>query len=407
LGLTSQPLVPAVDWRRNLWILAFAQFTAIFGFSFCFPFIAIYLQHDLGVHDSHALALWTGAAASASGLTMAVVSPLWGVLADRYGRKSMLLRAMIGGGITVALLAAARSPFDLLIFRILQGGASGTVAATTTLVATGTPRESVGRAMGVISSAVALGSAVGPLAGGVAANYVPLRWVFLGGGVLLLIAVIPVMLGVREAPFERRPSGPSGSAVAILRGAGPGVLAAVIVLLASQTLIQVAWSGGQPLVSLRMLEVAGNFAAAGTGFAFAGSGVASAIAGISYSRLAARWGYGPLVATSAVLTAFALAGMGVSPNATLVIVATFAGGFGVGAALPAVTAMLGLETPAEVQGTVFGFSASANALGFGLGPLLAGTIAGVLSIPAGLFAMAAISLCLMVLILVAGREPTR
>ena len=106
----------------------------------------------------------------------------------------MLIRAMIGGGLSVGLLALARNPLDLVILRGFQGAASGTIAATTTLVATGTPREHVGRAMGVISSAVALGSAVGPFAGGIAANYIPLRWVFLGGGVLLLVAVVPVVV---------------------------------------------------------------------------------------------------------------------------------------------------------------------------------------------------------------------
>src|SRR5205823_8676194 len=126
------------------------------------------------------------------------VSPLGGALADRYGRKSMLMRALFGGGLSVAFLALAQSPLQLVLLRALQGAASGTVAATTTLVATGTPRENVGTAMGVISSAVALGSAVGPFAGGVAANYIPLRYVFLGGGVLLLIAVVPVIFGVRE-----------------------------------------------------------------------------------------------------------------------------------------------------------------------------------------------------------------
>ena len=104
-----------VDWRRNLWILFFAQFTAIFGFSFAFPFIPLYLAHDLGVHNARELALWTGASGSATGLTSALISPIWGILADRYGRKSMLIRAMIGGGLSVAFLAAARNPLELVI----------------------------------------------------------------------------------------------------------------------------------------------------------------------------------------------------------------------------------------------------------------------------------------------------
>jgi MFS family permease len=99
--------------------------------------------------------------------------------------------------------------------------------------------------------------------------------------------------------------------------------------------------------------------------------------------------------------------MGLAPTVVLVVAATFLAGLCIGVALPAITAMLGLETPPEIQGRVFGLSASATALGFGLGPLLAGTIAGVLSVPAGLFTMGAVALVLAVLVAVAGREPAR
>jgi MFS transporter, DHA1 family, multidrug resistance protein len=397
-----------VDWRRNLWILFFAEFTAIFGFSFCFPFLPLYLARDMGVHSSHTLALWTGVTGSAAGLTSAVVSPFWGILADRYGRKSMLLRSMLGGGVTVGLFAIAQTPLQVLVFRILQGAASGTVAAATTLVATGTPREHVGRAMGVLSSAVALGSAVGPFAGGLAANYIPLRYVFLGGGLLLLIAVVPVIIGVREAPLVPRVTTEQRTGMFdVLRLAGPGVLLAVIVLLASQSLLQVAWSGGQPLISLRLLQLSASSAASATGIAFAASGVASAISGISYARIAHGWGYRWLAAAASILAAAALLAIGLAPNVVLVIAGSFVGGLCVGAALPAITAMLGLETPTEVQGRVFGLSASATALGFGIGPLLAGTIAGVLSIEVGFFVMAAFALLLALLVTTISREPAR
>ena len=76
-----------LDWRRNLAALWFAQVTAIFGFSFAFPFLPVYLR-QLGVHDPGALAVWTGVAGGVSGATLAVMSPIWGALADRYGRRA-------------------------------------------------------------------------------------------------------------------------------------------------------------------------------------------------------------------------------------------------------------------------------------------------------------------------------
>jgi len=147
-----------VDWRRNLAALWFAEFTAIFGFSFAFPFLSIFLHHDLGVPAGSQLDLWTAASASVSGLSMAIASPIWGVLGDRFGRKPMLLRSMLGGAITVGLIYFVQNPTELLVLRFLQGATSGTVAAATALVAAETPRSRVGWALGVVSSAVALGN---------------------------------------------------------------------------------------------------------------------------------------------------------------------------------------------------------------------------------------------------------
>ena len=177
----------AVDWQRNLVALWFAEFTAIFGFSFAFPFLSIFISQDLGVAPGRDLDLWTAAAGSVSGLAMAFASPVWGVLGDRYGRKPMLIRSMVGGAVTVGLIFFVQTPVQLVILRFLQGMTSGTVAAATALVAVETPRHRVGWALGVVTSAVALGGAVGPVVGGLAGAAFGLRLVFLGGGILLLI----------------------------------------------------------------------------------------------------------------------------------------------------------------------------------------------------------------------------
>src|SRR5260370_24592224 len=116
----------------------------------------------------------------------------------------MLLRSMIGGAITVGLIFFVRSPTELLILRLLQGATSGTVAAATALVAAETPRTRVGWALGVVTSSVALGGAIGPVVGGLAGAAFGLRPVFLGGGVLLLLSTVPVLFVVRESPPRRR-----------------------------------------------------------------------------------------------------------------------------------------------------------------------------------------------------------
>src|SRR2546422_2966019 len=207
---SSRPDLPSrgdgsstVDWRRNLAALWFAEFTAIFGFSFAFPFLSIFLSKDLGVHAGRDLDLWTAASASASGLALAVASPIWGILGDRFGREPMLLRSMVGGAITVGLIFFVQNPTELIVLRFLQGATSGTVAAATALVAAETPRSRVGWALGVVTSAVALGGAIGAVVGGLAGDLFGLRLVFLGGGVALFLAIVPVVLIVRESTLPR------------------------------------------------------------------------------------------------------------------------------------------------------------------------------------------------------------
>jgi DHA1 family multidrug resistance protein-like MFS transporter len=404
--LTAEPGTgPAVDWRRNLAALWFAQVTAIFGFSFAFPFLPVYLR-ELGVHDPGQLALWTGVAGGASGAALAVMSPIWGVLADRYGRRSMLLRAMVGAGLTVGLMGFARGPLDLVLLRLIQGATSGTVAAATALAASGTPRHRVGFALGVLASAVAVGSALGPLVGGLAAAAFGVRAIFWGGGVLLAIATLPVLVVVREVPVKRTEED-RGPILDLLRRGAPGAIAALAALLVCQALIQVSYSGYQPLVVLRLLEHVPTGVEAVTGIAFAAAGLASALASALYAPVARRLGYRLLAILAALLLAGSQLLAGWSPAVALIVAGAALAGACYGIVGPAITAMVGLETPPAAQARVFGVVASATAVGFALGPFGGGVLA------AGLGTSIAASACALAAVLLAGvlatrgREPAR
>jgi DHA1 family multidrug resistance protein-like MFS transporter len=407
LQLTDSESKPsAVDWRRNLAALWFAEFTAIFGFSFAFPFLSIFISQDLGVHPGRDLDLWTAASASSSGLAMAIASPIWGVLGDRYGRKPMLIRSMVGGAITVGLIYFARDPVQLVILRLAQGATSGTVAAATALVAAETPRNRVGWALGVLTSSVALGGAIGPVVGGLAGAAFGLRLVFLAGGILLAISTIPVFLIVRES--ERRIiEGPRPSTLALVRNR-PGALRALAVLVGAQGLVSTVQSASQVLVVLKLIETAGASAAsAGAGFAFGAAGVANSVSAVGYTRLTRRFGYVPVTAIAAILLAATVALLIPAPNVVLVVAAIGVTGLLNGTIIPATASMLGLETPPEAQSTVFGINASSVAMGFFIGPLLAGGIAATSSVSNALGVMAVIALGLAALCAIGAREPAR
>jgi MFS family permease len=378
---------------------------AIFGFSFAFPFLSIFISHDLGVHQGRDLDLWTAAIASVSGLSMAIASPIWGVLGDRYGRKPMLIRSMVGGALTVGLIYFAQTPTELLVLRFLQGATSGTVAAATALVAAETPRNRVGWALGVVTSAVALGGAIGPVVGGLAGAAFGLRLVFLGGGILLLLATIPVLLIVREGPRRRREGSQLGTLALIQQR--PGAVRALSVLIGAQGLINVCNSATQQLVVLRLLEMVTSGVAAVTGVAFGLAGVASSGAAVFYTTVTRRLGYVRTTAIAAVMVAVAVSLVAVAPWASVVVAGVALNGLFSGVVIPATASMIGLETPPEAQSTVFGANASSVALGFFIGPLIGGGVAATAGVPAALIVVAGLALVLAALIAAGAREPAR
>jgi len=357
------------------------------------------------VHQGHDLDLWTAASASVSGLSMAIASPIWGVLGDVYGRKPMLIRSMLGGAITVGLIFFAQNPGELIVLRFLQGATSGTVAAATALVAAETPRSRVGWALGVVTSAVALGGAIGPVVGGFAGAFIGLRLVFLGGGILLLLSLIPVLFIVRESPRMRR-RGPRVSSLALI-AQRPGLERQLAVLVGAQGLISVSNSATQILVVLRLLDIVTNGVSALTGVGFGLAGIASSAAAIGYTRVTKRFGYVRTAAGAAGLVACAVALIGIAPVPAIIVVGIGLNGLFSGVVIPATASMIGLDTPPEAQSTVFGFNASSVAFGFFLGPLIAGTVASTSGHPAALFVIAALALVLAGIIVTGAREPAR
>jgi MFS transporter, DHA1 family, multidrug resistance protein len=336
---------------------------------------------------------------------MGIASPIWGVLGDRLGRKPMLVRSMIGGALTVGLIFLVQTPAQLVILRFLQGATSGTVAAATALVAVETPRNRVGWALGVVTSAVALGGAIGPIVGGFAGAAFGLRVVFLGGGILLLISTIPVFLMVRESPLRRRDPARLGTLALI--GQRPGAKRALAGLIGAQGLASVAASATQVLVVLRLLDMLGNSVAAVTGIAFGLAGVATSASAVFYTFVTRRLGYVRTITLAAMLMSVSIAMMAVAPWVSVVVGAVAITGLFSGVIVPATASMIGLETPTEAQSTVFGINASSVAFGFFFGPLIAGGVAATEGVPAALGVVAVVAVGLAVLLATGTREPAR
>src|SRR5229473_4966159 len=222
LRQTVQAWLPVLEpWEKTAWIASATQLFCLIGFGLGLPFLPMYVQ-ALGVTERAQVAVWSGVISGSAALTMAVLAPLWGVLADRYGRKPMLVRSMIGGAVVVAAMGFVGDVWQLLAVRLVQGAVTGSQAAAAALVAAATPASNVGFALGLVSTAVQVGNTIGPVIGGVTVGSVGFRGSFVLAGVLLLIGGLMAIFWVDEPPnrARQRPS-PVPAASILARTFGP------------------------------------------------------------------------------------------------------------------------------------------------------------------------------------------
>ena len=109
----------AINWKQNLNVLWFGTFVAGIGFSSISPFIALFIG-QLGDYNATQTSIYSGMAFAAPFLVKMIVSPLWGILADKYGRKPMLLRASLGMAVVIGAMSLVTSAWQLIVLRLLQ-----------------------------------------------------------------------------------------------------------------------------------------------------------------------------------------------------------------------------------------------------------------------------------------------
>ena len=180
-------------WRRNQQVMVATVFVVFTGFAFVLPFMTLYVR-ELGVADPDAVALWAGVLIGIAPLTAAVMAPVWGRLADRYGQKRMALRALVSYVILLVLSALVTNVGQLLVLRFGVGFFGGLGPLGLAMATARVPREHTGRAVGSIQSAQILSAAIGPVAGGVLADWIGIRATF-----------VVTRRGVRGRPRPRRP----------------------------------------------------------------------------------------------------------------------------------------------------------------------------------------------------------
>jgi MFS transporter, DHA1 family, multidrug resistance protein len=351
------------------------QFVMTMSFSMLTPIMPLFLP-VLGVESESAIDLWAGILAGITSLVAAFASPLWGRLADRHGRKLMLLRSSVAVGLFAGLMGAAGNVWQLFAFRALMGVFAGFSSTAIALVAGQAPEERLGFALGWLSTGQLVGSLVGPLLGGALADATgSYRIPFYCTSATILVSTGFVWFGVHErfvaAPQGRGRRAFVSSLIAVARS--PGLLALFFVLLMAQFGVRTV----QPVVTLYVKQMLGMRPDLATlsGIAFSITGLANVVAAPFLGNKSDVIGYRRVLLIALLGATVTTLPQAFTDSYWVFTSLRFAVGLFIGGILPTANALVGRLVPRAQRGTVYGITSSAMFLGNSLGPLSGGAVA--------------------------------
>ncbi|EOT1757297.1 multidrug efflux MFS transporter [Citrobacter koseri] len=361
------------SWKVNLISVWFGCFFTGLAISQILPFLPLYIS-QMGVTSHEALSMWSGLTFSITFLISAIVSPMWGSLADRKGRKLMLLRASLGMAIAILLQAFATNVWQLFLLRGVMGLTSGYIPNAMALVASQVPRERSGWALSTLSTAQISGVIGGPLMGGVIADHIGLRAVFFITATLLMASFLVTLFLIKEGvrPTLKKSERLSGKAV-FASLPYPGL---VISLFFTTMVIQLCNGSISPILALFIKSMLPD----STNIAFL-SGLIASVPGVSALISAPRLGkLGDRIGTERILMATLVCAVVLFFAMSWVTtpfqlgVLRFLLGFADGAMLPAVQTLLVKYSSDRITGRIFGYNQSFMYLGNVAGPLMGASV---------------------------------
>ena len=363
-------------WKINLISVWFGCFFTGLAISQIIPFLPLYLE-QLGVTGGESLSLWSGLTFSITFVVSAAVAPLWGSLADRKGRKLMLLRAAFGMGVVILLQAFVTEAWQLLLLRALMGLTSGYIPNAMALVAAQVPRERSGWALSCVSTGQIGGVILGPMLGGLLADWVGLRTMFIVTAALLMVSFLVTLFLIKETGYTPVSKKEKLSGREVFRSLDNPKL--MLCLFFTTMVIQMCNGSVNPILTLFVRELAPT----AENIAFL-SGVIAALPGVSallaaprLGRLGDRIGTQRILLATMVISLLLFIAMSFVTSTTQLGVLRFLLGFADGAMMPAVQTLLVRHSRDNITGRIFGYNQSFMYLGNVAGPLLGAAVSAV------------------------------
>ncbi|WP_260515339.1 multidrug efflux MFS transporter MdtG [Serratia fonticola] len=366
------PAAEPINWQRNLFITWLGCFLTGAAFSLIMPFLPLYVE-ALGVTGHQSLNMWSGLVFSITFLFSAIASPFWGSLADRRGRKLMLLRSALGMGIVMVLMGMAQNIWQFLALRAVLGLLGGFIPNANALIATQVPRHRSGWALGTLSTGGVSGALIGPLIGGLLADQYGLRPVFFITATVLFICFLLTLFCVREqfTPVQKKDMLHARQVFASLKS--PKLILSLFI---TTMIIQIATGSIAPILTLYVRELAGNISnlAFVSGLIASVPGVAALMSAPRLGKLGDRIGPERILVFMLVISVLLLIPMAFVQTPWQLGVLRFLLGAADGALLPAVQTLLIYNCTNQVAGRIFSYNQSFRDIGNVSGPLLGAAV---------------------------------
>jgi len=358
--------------NRNLLAIAGACFIGFSGFTLVMPFLPIYFA-QMGMRDPAEIALWSGLSLGVTPGMTALLAPLWGRLADRYGDKFLVLRSLACFVLTMVLMGLVTRPWHVFALRVLQGFFAGYGALAVSMAAASAPRERMASAIGTVQTAQRLGPALGPAIGGVLAVAIGIRQTFFVSSLFYLAAFVLVWRWFHEAP---RAPAPKRKPRAPIFGDG-AALPQFVLLLGVIFALQLVDRSFGPVLPL-FLGSSGwleHQVALASGLLFSAGAAAGAAGNLLTQRLLQRWSPRTLLRLTTIVAAIALVPYVTGAALPVLLAATVLFGFAIGIATTASFTAAGHLIPEQSRSTGFSLLTTASLVGLSLSPIASGVLA--------------------------------
>ncbi len=365
--------VESRHWRRNMYVCLFGSFTNVTAMTLLLPFLPIYVE-ELGVKSHAAIVEWSGITYGISFLGAGLVAPLWGKMADLYGRKLILIRASLAMAICMSLIGVAQNIWQLAALRLLAGLLGGYASGAVVLVATQTPKNRSAWALGTLSTGVMAGTLLGPLIGGVLPGLIGLRETFFLTGGAIFLAFLATCFFIRE---DRPEDG--GRARRVTRGAWSMIpdRRPVIAMLCTAMLLMLANMSIEPIITVYVAPLVKDAQVVFTsGLVMAAAAFGSVLAAPRLGRLADRIGPWNLIIACLAISGLLLIPQAFVTSAWQLVGLRFLMGMSLAGLLPSISATIRHNTPDGAVGTILGYGTSAQYAGQVIGPVVGGFVGG-------------------------------